>query len=81
MTTTSEQKVQIAAEKARAVTLPTVAAIILFFVIVFVQFSNILGQATFPASLVLAVGFYFCYAWHGRLAQRADVHAEQLKKG
>jgi hypothetical protein len=81
MSTISEQRAQVSAEKTRAVALPAVAAVILFAVIVYVQFSNVLGQNTFPASLVLAVGFYFCYAWHGRLAQRANVHAEQLKKG
>ena len=81
MSTVSEQQAQVSAEKTRAVALPAIAAVILFAVIVFVQFSNVLGQNTFPASLVLAIGFYFCYAWHGKLAQRANVHAEKLKKG
>jgi hypothetical protein len=81
MSTVSEQQSQVAAEKTRAIALPAVAAVILFGIIIFVQFSNVLGQAAFPASLVLAIGFYFCYAWHGKLAQRANVHAEKLKKG
>jgi hypothetical protein len=81
MSTVSEQQAQVSAEKTRAVALPAIAAVILFGVIVYVQFSNVLGQNTFPASLVLAIGFYFCYAWHGKLAQRANVHAEKLKKG
>jgi len=81
MSTISEQQTQVSAEKTRAVVLPIAAAVILFAAIVFVQFSNVLGQAAFPASLVLAIGFYFCYAWHGKLAQRANVHAEKLKKG
>ena len=81
MSTLSEQQNEVAAEKTRAVALPAIAAVILFGVIIFVQFSDVLGQNTFPASLVLAVGFYFCYAWHGKLAQRANVHAEKLKKG
>lgn len=81
MSTVSEQQAQVSAEKTRAVALPAIAAVILFGVIVFVQFSDVLGQNTFPASLALAIGFYFCYAWHGKLAQRANVHAEKLKKG
>lgn len=81
MSTISEQQAQVSAEKSRAIILPMIAAVILFAAIVFVQFSNVLGQNTFPASLVLAIGFYFCYAWHGKLAQRANVHAETLKKG
>jgi len=64
-----------------AIALPSIAAMILFAAIIYVQFSNVLGNGTFPASLVLAIGFYFCYAWHGRLAQKANVHAEKLKKG
>lgn len=81
MSTVSEQNAQVSAEKTRAIALPAIAAVILFAVIIFVQFSNVLGQNTFPASLLLAIGFYFCYAWHGKLAQRANVHAEELKKG
>jgi hypothetical protein len=81
MSTVSEQQAQVSSEKTRAVVLPVIAAVILFAAIVVVQFSNLLGQAAFPASLVLAIGFYFCYAWHGKLAQRANVHAEKLKKG
>ena len=72
---------QVSAEKTRAVALPAIAAVILFAAIIVVQFTEILGQAAFPGSLVLAIGFYFCYAWHGKLAQRANVHAEKLKKG
>jgi hypothetical protein len=81
MSTISQQQAQVSSEKTRAVVLPVIAAVILFAAIVFVQFSNVLGQAAFTASLVLAIGFYFCYAWHGKLAQRANVHAEKLKKG
>ena len=81
MSTISEQQAQVSSEKTRAVVLPVIAAIILFAAIVVVQFTDLLGQAAFPGSLVLAIGFYFCYAWHGRLAQKANVHAETLKKG
>jgi hypothetical protein len=81
VSTVSEQQAQVSAEKSRAIVLPMIAAVILFAAIVFVQFTNVLGQAAFPASLVLAIGFYFCYAWHGKLAQRANVHAGKLKKG
>jgi hypothetical protein len=81
MSTISEQQAQVSAEKSRAIILPVIAAVILFAAIVFVQFSDVLGKNAFPASLVLAIGFYFCYAWHGRLAQRANVHAGKLKKG
>ena len=81
MSTISEQQAQVSAEKSRAIILPVIAAVILFAAIVFVQFSDVLGKNAFPASLVLAIGFYFCYAWHGKLAQRANVHAEKLKKG
>ncbi len=81
MSSISEQQAQVSAQKTRAVALPAIAAVILFAVIIYVQFSNALGANTFPASLVLAIGFYFCYAWHGRLAQKANVRAETLKKG
>jgi predicted membrane protein len=81
MSTISEQQAQVSAEKTRAVVLPIIAAVILFAAIIFIQFSDMLGANTFPASLVLAIGFYFCYAWHGRLTQRANVRAETLKKG
>ena len=81
MSTISEQQAQVSAEKSRAIILPVIAAVILFAAIVFVQFSDVLGKNAFPASLVLAIGFYFCYAWHGKLAQRANVQAEKLKKG
>lgn len=81
MSTISEQRAQVSSEKTRAVVLPVIAAVILFAAIIVVQFTDLLGQAAFPGSLVLAIGFYFCYAWHGRLAQKANVHTETLKKG
>ena len=81
MSTISEERAQVSAEKSRAIVLPAIAAAILFAAIIVVQFTDLLGQAAFPGSLVLAIGFYFCYAWHGRLAQKANMHAEKLKKG
>jgi hypothetical protein len=81
MTTISEQRAEVVAEKTRSYLLPAIAAVILFAAIVYIQFSLILGKLGFPAELVLAIGFYYCYAWHTKLAQRANVHAEKLKKG
>jgi hypothetical protein len=72
---------EVSAEKTRAVALPTAAAVILFLALVYLQFSQAFGQLTLFAQFPIGVAFYFCYAWHVSLAQRANVHAEQLKKG
>jgi hypothetical protein len=77
----AEEQAQVSAEKTRSFVLPAAVAVILFAAIVYIQFSLILGKNGFPAELVLAIGFYFCYAWHRSLAQKANVHAEKLKKG
>ena len=81
MSSISEQRAEVAAEKTRSFVLPAIAAFIIFAAIVYIQFSLVLGNLGFPAELVLAIGFYYCYAWHVKLAQTANVHAEKLKKG
>jgi hypothetical protein len=77
----AEQQAQLAAEKTRAYLIPAIAAAILFAAIVYIQFTGVLGKAEFPVKLVLAIGFYYCYRLHTALVQRANVHAEKLKKG
>jgi hypothetical protein len=77
----AEQQAEVQAEKTRAYLLPIAAAVILFAVIAYIQFTGVLGKAEFPVKFVLAIGFYYCYRWHTALAQRANVHAEKLKKG
>ena len=81
MSSITEQRAEVAAEKTRAYVIPAIAAAIVFAAIVYIQFTGVLGKAEFPVKLVLAIGFYYCYRWHTALAQRANVHAEQLKKG
>jgi len=81
MSSITEQRAEVAAEKTRAYVIPAIAAAIIFAAIVYIQFTGVLGKAEFPVKLVLAIGFYYCYRWHTALAQRANVHAEQLKKG
>jgi len=77
----AERQAEVRAEKTRAYLLPAAAALILFAAIAYIQFTGVLGRNEFPVKLVLAIGFYYCYRWHTALAQRANVHAEQLKKG
>jgi hypothetical protein len=77
---TSISKDQVSAEKTRAVALPGMAAILIFALIAYIQFSTFLGQYGFLAQLPLGIGFYYCWAWHMRLAKRADAHEAQLKR-
>ena len=53
--------------------LPIAAGVVLAAIIVWVQFMAPLGKFSIFANLFLAVGFYFCYAWHERIdaAERA----------
>jgi hypothetical protein len=81
MSSITEQRAEVAAEKTRAYLLPAAAAAILFAAIAYIQFTGVLGKAEFPVKLILAIGFYYCYRWHTALAQRANVHAEKLKRG
>jgi len=81
MSSITEQRAEVAAEKTRAYVIPAIAAAIIFAAIVYIQFTGVLGKAEFPVKLVLAIGFYYCYRWHTALVQRANVHAEKLKKG
>jgi hypothetical protein len=86
-------RAEVSAERVRAFVLPSAAAVVLFAAIVYLQFnlftvfpgpgkfSDMLGKFGFFAQFPLGVGFYFCYAWHTSLVQRANVHAEKLKKG
>jgi len=59
------------AARTRAFVLPAALAVLLFTAIVFLQFSSILGKNGFFAQIFLALGFYYCYAWHNRLAAKA----------
>ncbi len=77
----AETQAQVTAEKRRAFILPALAAILIFAAIAYLQFTPALGQFNFIAQFPLGIGFYFCYAWHTSLAQKANVHAEKLKKG
>jgi hypothetical protein len=77
----AETQAQLTAEKRRAFILPALAAIFIFSVIAYLQFTPALGQYNFIAQFPLGIGFYLCYAWHNSLAQKANVHAEKLKKG
>ncbi len=81
MSSITEQRAEVQAEKTRAYLLPAAAAMILFAVIAYIQFTGVLGTLEFPVKLVLAIGFYYCYRWHAVLAQRANVRAEKLNKG
>ena len=76
---TSISKEEVSAEKTRAVALPTAAAILIFGLIAYIQFSTLLGQYGFIAQLPLGIGFYYCWAWHVRLAKRAAKHEAQQK--
>ncbi len=77
---TSITKDHVAAEKTRAIALPALVALILFAAILYLQFSSFLGQLNFIAQLPLGIGFYYCWAWHTRLAKRAARHEAQLKR-
>ena len=81
MTSISEQRAGVAAEKTRAYVIPAIAAAVIFAAIVYIQFTGVLGKLEFPVKLLLAIGFYYCYRLHTALVQRANVHAEELKKG
>jgi hypothetical protein len=81
MSERTEQQAAVSAEKTRSYLLPAAAATLLFVAIVYIQFSLVLGQYGFFAELPLGIGFYFCYAWHTSLAQKANVHAQKLKQG
>ncbi len=74
---TSLSKSEISTEKTRAVALPAIVAILIFALIAYIQFSTFLGQYGFLAQLPLGIGFYYCWAWHVRLAKRAETHARQ----
>jgi len=78
MTTVTQASVS--AEKTRAIALPALVAFLLFAAILVLQFSSLLGQANFLAQLPLGIGFYYCWAWHSRLAKRAKTHEAQLKQ-
>ena len=89
----TEAQAAVSAERVRAFVLPIAAAVLLFAALVYLQFdlylvfpgpgqfSAMLGKSGFIIQFPLGVGFYFCYAWHNSLVQKANVHAEKLKKG
>jgi hypothetical protein len=76
MTTTAERveaRQDAATARTRSILWPGAVAVLLFALIIYIQFSLVLGNAGFPAELVLAIGFYYCWAWHNRLAAKAQV--------
>jgi hypothetical protein len=76
----AETQAEVSAERTRAFALPAIAAILIFGLIAYIQFSTFLGQYGFLAQLPLGVGFYYCWAWHTRLAKRAAKRQAQLDK-
>jgi hypothetical protein len=72
---TASQRIQLrvdaATARTRSVVWPGAVAILLFAVIVYIQFSLILGASGFIVEFVMAIGFYYCWAWHCRLVERA----------
>ena len=65
----------VSAARTRAIVFPAVLAAILFAAIVYIQFSLVLGKNSFPAELLLAVGFYYCWNWHVKLQAKAKALA------
>ncbi len=61
----------VTAAKTRAVVIPAALAILLFALIAYIQFSLVLGQYGFFAELPLAIGFYYCWAWHLKMRDKA----------
>jgi len=59
------------AARTRSYVLPIALALVLFAAIVTLQFTSLLGKNGFIAQFPLALGFYYCYAWHNRLAAKA----------
>lgn len=78
---TPAQRAEVKAEKRRAFLLPAAAAVIIFAAIMYLQFTPALGKLNFIVQFPLGISFYLCYAWHTSLVQRANMHAEKLKKG
>jgi len=76
----AEAQAQVSAEKSRAFVFPAAVAIILFALIAYIQFSTFLGQYGFIAQFPLGVGFYYCWAWHTRLAKRAASHQADVNR-
>jgi hypothetical protein len=62
----------VTAAKTRSIVLPAALAILLFALIAYIQFSLVLGQYGFFAELPLAIGFYYCWAWHLKLRDKAQ---------
>ena len=62
----------VSAAKTRAIVFPAAIAVILFATIIYIQFSLVLGKNGFPAELLLAVGFYYCWNWHRKLQAKAN---------
>ncbi len=83
MTVTDRAQLQEAADEARtrSFVLPGALAVALFAVIAYIQFSLVLGKYGFFAELPLAVGFYYCWAWHKNLAVKADVKQRAVGRG
>jgi hypothetical protein len=64
---------QASAARTLAIVWPGALAVLIFALIIYIQFSMILGGGGFIAELFLAIGFYYCWAWHNRLAAKAKL--------
>jgi hypothetical protein len=83
MTTSTERadlRQAAATSRMRSIVWPGAVAVLLFVLIIYIQFSLILGDNGFPAELVLAVGFYYCWSWHNRLAAKATMSERAAEK-
>jgi hypothetical protein len=69
----AQQQQEASAARTRSFALPGILAFVVFVAIVYIQFSLVLGKFGFFAELPLAIVFYYCWAWHRRLAAKADV--------
>ena len=75
------QQQEAASARTRSFVLPGALAIVLFAAIVYVQFSLVLGKYGFFALFPLGIAFYYCWAWHKRLAAKADCMDRTAAKG
>jgi hypothetical protein len=76
MSERAEQQAEVSAAKTRSFVLPAIVAVLLFAAIAYIQFSLVLGQYGLFGEFPLAVGFYYCWAWHNTLAAKANKLAQ-----
>lgn len=70
---------QVSEARTRSYVLPGALAALLFAAIQVIQFTQILGAAGFIAQLPLGIAFYYCWAWHRKLAEKADTLEKQAR--